>query len=74
MSPIYGEHLHAACCVYWVLSFAFLVDSKKQLQTVLLFKKLMGCSIFEVSVVLLLRGTVEKSWPISHSYDQSDYQ
>ena len=24
----YGECLHAACCVYWVPSLAFLVDIK----------------------------------------------
>ena len=71
MSPTYGECLHAACCVYRVLSLAFLIDSKAQLQNCHDIKKAHGLQHLR-SVVLLLRGIVMKSWPISRFYNQSD--
>ena len=67
MSAIYRERLHAAFCVYQVMSLAFLVDSKAPKLS--MYKKLLDHSTSIVSVTVLLRDVLKKSYPISGFYD-----
>ena len=64
--------LHVVCTRYCLWLFSLI--ARRSSKTVFIFKKLMGHSTFAVSVIFLLGGVVNKSWPISRFYDRSNQQ